>query len=118
MIGRYIGNDDFYILADEPRVTVARLKSRYSTRDPSLICGNYRLQNNRVNTSGILRTDFYKYLQVVIVAKRVAQRATIMSSTQRRGAKDVPPSDIEQTINMVRIVYKTLQIIMKIFLGI
>jgi len=46
-----IRNKEFYlyIIADEPRVTVARLKSRYSIRDPSLIYGNYRLQNNRVN---------------------------------------------------------------------
>jgi len=40
-----------YIIADEPRATVARLKSRYSIRDPSVIYGNYRLQNNRVNTN-------------------------------------------------------------------
>jgi hypothetical protein len=40
----------FYIsIADEPRATVARLKNRYSIRDSSVIYGNYRLQNNRVN---------------------------------------------------------------------
>lgn len=39
-----------FIIADEPRATVARLKSRYAGRDPSMIYGNYRLQNNRVNT--------------------------------------------------------------------
>ena len=38
-----------YAIADEPRATVARLKSRNSIRDPSLIYGNYRLQNNQVN---------------------------------------------------------------------
>jgi len=73
-----------YTSADEPRTAVARLKSRYSIRDPSLIYGNYRLQNNRV----------------VIVAKRVAQRAPTMTSTQRRGGKDLPSSDIEQTMHM------------------
>jgi len=45
-----VGNFIFTI-ADEPRVAVNRLKSRYSNRDPSLIYGNYRLQTNRVNTT-------------------------------------------------------------------
>ncbi|CAF1415951.1 unnamed protein product [Adineta steineri] len=73
-----------YTSADEPRTTVARLKSRYSIRDPSLIIGNYRLQNNRV----------------VIVAKRTAQRSTTMNNPQRRAGKDLSLSDVEQTMNM------------------
>lgn len=73
-----------YTSADEPRATVARLKSRYSIRDPSLIYGNYRLQHTRI----------------LIRAKRITQRAPTMSSTQRRSGKDLPPSDIEQTMHM------------------
>jgi hypothetical protein len=48
----------------------------------------------------------------------MAQRATIMSSTQRRGGKDLPSSDIEQAINMVKIFDQIIQIITEIFLGI
>lgn len=71
-----------YTSADEPRAAVARLKSRYTSKEPGLLCGNYRLQNNRV----------------VIVAKRVTQRST--GNIQRRGGRDNPPSDIEQTMRM------------------
>jgi len=73
-----------YTSADEPRATVGRLKSRYTLRDPSLIYGNYRLQNDRV----------------LIMAKRTAQRTATVTSTQRRGARDQPSSEIEQTMNM------------------
>lgn len=40
----------FFVIADEPRNTVARLKTRSTIRDPSMILGNYRLQNNRVSS--------------------------------------------------------------------
>lgn len=39
----------FFFLADEPRAAVARLRSRYANKEPGLIYGNYRFQNNRVN---------------------------------------------------------------------
>ncbi|CAM4761420.1 unnamed protein product [Rotaria magnacalcarata] len=73
-----------YTSAEEPRTSVARLKNRYSIRDPALLYGNYRLQNDRV----------------IIVAKRNTQRTLTINNPQRRGVRDAQISDIEQIMNM------------------
>ncbi|CAF0918661.1 unnamed protein product [Adineta ricciae] len=73
-----------YTSADEPRSTVGRLKSRYSIRDSSLLYGNYRLQSNRV----------------LIVAKRTGQPNTMVTNIQRRGGRNIPAPDIDQTMHM------------------
>lgn len=89
-------------VAEEPRNIVARLKSRSSARDPSLIQGNYRLQNDRVSMTTGLHAHRSTFVQILIMAKRGAQRSSTGVSTQRRNARDAPTSDIEQIIHMVR----------------
>lgn len=73
-----------YTSADEPRITVARLKSRFTSKEPGIIYGNYRFQSNRV----------------VIFANRVAQRSTIATNAHRRGGRENQPSDVDQIIHM------------------
>lgn len=67
--------------AEEPRTTVSRLKSRYSIRDPALIYGNYRLQNNRVTGDGAPWTRV-KIASPVGVDRRQAHYPTVASYQQ------------------------------------
>ncbi|CAF0868647.1 unnamed protein product [Didymodactylos carnosus] len=69
--------------ADEPRITVGKLKSRYG-RDSTIVHGNYRLNNNKV----------------IIIAKRITQRTTYIDQRNRRQPQKEVQSDVEQILHL------------------
>lgn len=102
-IENFIDSIFVLFLAEEPKQIVPRLKTRYSIRDPTLIYGNYRLQNNRVrflfNIAEIFFCQNFLF-QLLIIAQRTS---TTTNPPQRRGAgRDPTVSEIEQAMHMVK----------------